>query len=166
MGTCDFISEKIGPKVFRQTCRYCGRVVKVPTENYTSNENCKSPDAPDRKTVIMRFNNGPGTKLIEVTHELGFKAEKGCGCNSLAARMNRWGVEGCRGEHREQIIRHLRKRAAEAGWLDYGRAAVHAVMHATWYDPRDPAPGMLEEACRRSEAALAELARSPQRAEE
>ncbi len=161
MGTCDYIADQIGPKVWRQTCRYCGHVEKVSAENYQSNRPCPSPDAPDRHTQLAILGHGPGVYLIQVTHELGFKDEKGCGCNSLAAKMNRWGMALCRGEHREEILEHLRKRAAEAGWIETGLAGARMLAHLKWYNPLDPCPSMLEEACRRSESAIAELPSPP-----
>ena len=50
----------------------------------------------------------------------------GCGisqpcitCGSFASQMNRWGVDGCDGQHRETIIEHLKKQAKQATWSQW-----------------------------------------------
>jgi hypothetical protein len=68
--------------------------------------------------------------------------------------MNKWGVEGCSGEHREEILRHLRSQAGKLGWVDTMKAVALSVVNGMAFslDPTDPASGLLDEAVRRQVA--------------
>lgn len=93
----------------------------------------------------------PGSELTSLLASLGLHGSGGCGCASLAARMDAWGVAGCR-ERREEILAHLREKAAGAGWLETLKAGYLALSQGLLFDPLDPAPGLLDEALRRAEA--------------
>lgn len=96
---------------------------------------------------------GPGTELKALLASLGLTPPGGCGCDDLAARMDAWGVAGCR-ERREDILARLRANAAKVGWLAKLKAGALAVAVGLAFrlDPRDPYPGLLDEAIRRAEA--------------
>lgn len=68
--------------------------------------------------------------------------------------MNKWGVEGYSGEHREEILRHLRSQAGKLGWVDTMKAVALSVINGIAFslDPTDPASGLLDEAVRRQAA--------------
>lgn len=61
------------------------------------------------------FLQGPGTQLKRILETFGITAQSGCGCDSMVARMNRWGVAGCR-EHLPEIVAHLEHEAKARGW--------------------------------------------------
>jgi hypothetical protein len=69
---------------------------------------------PPRKPYVEP--TGPGTELKRILAMLGITDTSGCGCADMLRRMNRWGVAGCR-EHRQEIVDHLRAKAAERGWV-------------------------------------------------
>ncbi len=92
---------------------------------------------------------GPGTELSRLITELGLSAVKGCGCNAVAAKMNKWGVAGCE-EHREEILAELRKNKAHLTWLETLKAGVKSLAAGLVLNPLDPAPGLLDEAIRRA----------------
>ena len=96
---------------------------------------------------------GPGEELRLLLRELGLRGRSGCYCASLARGMNAWGVAGCR-ERRGEIVAHLRRAQARAGWVEKVKAAALAVASGLAFklDPLDPAPGLLDEALRRAEA--------------
>ena len=91
---------------------------------------------------------GPGSHLKKLLAELGVKTGSSCGCNAMAAKMDAWGVEGCR-FHRPEIVEHLR---SQATWREKIAVAIGAVTTAaTWLNPLDAAGSLLDEACRRCE---------------
>lgn len=97
---------------------------------------------------------GPGTELKELLTSLGLtEAASGCmgGCGGFAAQMNLWGVQGCR-ENRDAIIRRLNDESKKVGWLDKLKAAKEAGKQFLFFNPFDPAPGLLDEAIRRAES--------------
>lgn len=56
-----------------------------------------------RKSKHKVSSGGQGRELLAVVKELGI-AHPGCGCKSVAGRMNAWGVDGC-WSNREQLLR-------------------------------------------------------------
>lgn len=58
-----------------------------------------------------------GSRLKQRIADLGYVAEQGCGCNSLAANMDRWGIDGCR-KRIDEIVDHLEEQAKKAGTLE------------------------------------------------
>lgn len=109
---------------------------------------------------------GPGTELHGLLLSLGIRPQ-GCGCNSLAAKMDSLGVAWCR-EHRAELVEHLRAEAAKRSWWERLRAAGLAVVTGVAFriDPADVMGSLLDEACRRAEKATtphpAESGTSPQ----
>lgn len=55
----------------------------------------------------------PGTELAKLIPS--WLKREGCGCKSFAAKMNRWGVDGCR-QRREEILDHLESQARQFTW--------------------------------------------------
>lgn len=104
-------------------------------------------DLPAR--LVGRRRQAPGAELARLIRSLGLRGESGCGCDDLAARMDAWGVGGCQ-RHREEILAHLRGRAAGLGWPDKLRAAGRAALRGLVVNPLDPASSLLDEALRRA----------------
>lgn len=98
---------------------------------------------------------GPGWHLRQILKSVGIEAtEAGCGCRSLAARMDRGGVQWC-DRNAAEIVARLRENYAKLGWAARLKAAALSVGSGLAFrlDPLDPAPGLLAEAIRRAEAA-------------
>lgn len=94
--------------------------------------------------------DGPGSELERVLKEHRL-TRVGCGgCQGLRKRMDRWGPAGCR-DRREQILARLRRAYRELTPAETAAAAWHALWSGLAFkvDPRDPAPGLLDEALRR-----------------
>ncbi len=70
---------------------------------------------------------GPGTALHHLIEQLGFTPQEACGCEAMIANMNKWGVDGCRGEHRKEIIERLETKRAEASITAKAKAGVLAL---------------------------------------
>jgi hypothetical protein len=121
----------ITPCVFEQTnggfrCVTCNRIVRS-----------KSPKPP---VAVCRKSKGyknpkpsirplPGDELAAILRDwLGIEAESGCGCKSMAARMNALGPDWCEGEGMDEILATMRaehgKRLADGRtrlpWTDFG----------------------------------------------
>lgn len=60
--------------------------------------------------------DGPGTRLKKILASMGIHDTAGCGCENMLRKMNAWGPDGCR-THRQEIVDHLRAKAAERGWM-------------------------------------------------
>lgn len=90
-----------------------------------------------------------GDRLKEVLGELDIDERDGCGCASMAAKMNFWGVAGCEA-NRKEILCHLRKSARERGWQVACWAALLAIRKAKWLNPLAPFASLLNEAMRRA----------------
>lgn len=58
----------------------------------------------ERRSVKTIPVGGPGTELTKIIPN--FFSSTGCGCNAYAAKMDRWGVEGCRKKF-DKIVDHL-----------------------------------------------------------
>ncbi len=57
---------------------------------------------------------GPGTELKRLLKRLSILGTGRCGCNSMAAKMDRWGPDGCREpENRAEILDQMQKEAAK-----------------------------------------------------
>ena len=95
---------------------------------------------------------GVGTELTAVLKLLGLGESAGCSCKKWQRRMDAWGVAGCR-ERRAEIEDHLRGEAKKVGWARSLVAGAKAVAAGLVLNPLDPAPGLLNEAIRRAEAA-------------
>ncbi len=50
-----------------------------------------------------------GTALASLIPDWAVANKEGCGCRDFEAKMNRWGIAGCVGEHYDEIIEHLVK---------------------------------------------------------
>lgn len=50
--------------------------------------------------------SGPGAELGKLIPDWLAKQSKGCGCNNLSKRMDRWGVAGCKAK-REFIVQRV-----------------------------------------------------------
>lgn len=91
--------------------------------------------------------SGPGTELKKIFVALGFDGYKGCGCESLAARMDRLGPEGVR-ERLGEIKCELRKKRKLVGFLAMLKPMLKALeLGLPW-----TIEGLILEACDRAEA--------------
>lgn len=72
---------------------------------------------------------GPGTELKAIFEQHEIPACQAC--HDLAAKMNGWGVGGCR-ERTEEIVEEILPRARE--WVKHNRPWVHALL-----------PGLIED---------------------
>ncbi len=70
---------------------------------------------------------GPGTALHRLIEQLGFTLQEGCGCQGMIANMNKWGADGCRGEHRQEIIERLETKRAAASIAAKAKAGILAL---------------------------------------
>lgn len=123
------------------TC-VCGRVYATSRSKPTLQEPALSAPA-----------DGPGTELKAMLAEIGVEAWEGCGCESLADDMNRWGAEGCR-EHRQTIVSHLKRKAGELPLLDLVKTPAR-VLRGSWAEAisiLDPWGSLVDEAIRRAAA--------------
>ncbi len=68
---------------------------------------------------------GPGKELHGLLTQLGFSIG-GCSCKSWIAKMNRWGVDGCR-QNRQQIVDHLTSMKDAASLTEKLKAGALAV---------------------------------------
>jgi hypothetical protein len=95
---------------------------------------------------------GPGTHLKSLLAQLGVRPSSVCECNRRAEQMDGWGVAECRA-NADEILGWLRKEQQKRSWTEKLTAAANAVMTGLAFrlDPRDPAPGLLDEALRRAE---------------
>jgi hypothetical protein len=92
---------------------------------------------------------GPGTELKKLLTELGTNLALNCGCNSYAAQMDQWGVDGCR-ERRAEVIAHLTNQWKNLGWWDKVRLGTRALVKG-YASPSDPVGYLVDEAIRRAE---------------
>lgn len=96
-----------------------------------------------------------GSELMELFGGLGFTPDK-CGgkCREMAIKMNAWGREGCRGEHREEILTHLKTAYSKLTYADVVNAAASSVWSgmALRIDLGDWFGSLLDEAIRRATA--------------
>ena len=117
-----------------------------------------------RRIPIPRdFAPGPGTQLENLLKLLGIAPRQGCGCASLRAEMDRWGIQGCT-LHRDAILERLRNQARQYSWRDRLKAAALAAVTGLAFklDPLDPFPGLLDEALRRAERHELQFVRTEQ----
>ena len=93
---------------------------------------------------------GVGTELKDIIKTLGFPlcAVK---CKELMQAMDEWGPAGCH-LSRDTILAQLRETQARLKWTEKVKAGVNAVRSGLAFklDPLDPAPGLLDEAIRRT----------------
>lgn len=92
-----------------------------------------------------------GTQLHAALTQLGVKPVTGCGCSRMIAKMNAWGVDGCR-EHRTEIIEHLRKAYKQTSTAELLAAAAKAVTSGLAFklNPLDPLGSLVDLAIERA----------------
>ena len=93
---------------------------------------------------------GVGQEVKVILASLGFGVGN-CRCDELARKMDEWGPDGCDGEHREEIEKHLRDEAAKHQWVKRLLAVLKAVEIglAKKINPTNPVRSILNEAIRR-----------------
>lgn len=118
---CDFEPAAGGSFV----CRRCGRVRTPRTGRPARAPKARCPAGPPPSERELRLRSEarraleslPGYQLaVLITAVLGQEAMPGCGCGSMIAAMNAWGVAGCR-EHLDEIVDRLVTVATEKDWL-------------------------------------------------
>lgn len=76
--------------------------------------------------AYIPIQHGPGTELRKLTDSLQIHGKCGGKCGEMLAKMNTWGVDGCR-EHRAEIVAHLAKAYHGLTWAEVSKAATGAV---------------------------------------
>lgn len=142
MSQCDFEQLPDG----RWQCRdpECGYVTKRAYDR-PPNSNCKKKlraASGARPYVPIR---GPGAWLLRLFAEINVTPKPECHCSEYAAKMDAWGVEGCR-ERRAEIISHLKDDAAKYGLGEWAVAG----WTAFWQGKPLSLGGLVDEAIRRA----------------
>jgi len=90
---------------------------------------------------------GVGTNLKTLLARLGVRPHPDCSCELLAELMDDLGPEGCR-EHRENLLKLMRKNQKKYGWADYLKAGTNMIMLGWIFklNPLDPLPDLLDKA--------------------
>lgn len=167
-GDCPRWGEKVGPLAWglcggtgctparseafrRQRDAKAGRprAVALPAAAPVERPKAKPAPAPKPKPA-----GGPGTELKRLLESLGLPAA-GCeGCGGWAAKMDAWGVTGCRvPANRAAVLGRLRESQAELGWAAKLTAAANMpVGLAARLLAADPAEVLYDEAVRRAAA--------------
>lgn len=99
------------------------------------------------KAGSRRAAGGMGTELKALLASLGITGQQGCGCDDRAARMDAWGLAGCKAR-RAEILDWLDQQAAKLGWWEKAKAGALAVLGGL---PLTTA-GLFDEAARRAKA--------------
>lgn len=100
-----------------------------------ANNKLKPPPTPSiDKECVRKKQYGPGVALKEIITELEVGQWEGCRCESRAAQMNAWGVEGCK-EHRTEIVGWLKESANQLSWLDKLKVAKSLAFSVNLLDP-------------------------------
>lgn len=92
---------------------------------------------------------GPGTELKLLLQELGLTEEQGCGCDTHAAQMDAWGVEGCH-EHKDEIRQWLNEARGKTRMGKKLKAMVNMTIRGLYLSPYDPIGNLIDEAIRRA----------------
>lgn len=138
-------------------CKVCGKVRKLGANHFPFACSCgmriRSPQAEQAAPPVVQLR--PGGALTILLHSLGINPGD-CGCKSMAAKMNAWGVDGCR-QNREKIVKHLKQEAKKRDWPCIIAAAAKAVTSglALRINPLDPFGSLIDEAIRRAESTTA-----------
>jgi hypothetical protein len=149
MSRCQFKKSGGESGRFLYRCSVCEREV--------SSKQAKPPSAICRTSSLHAANklpplvpppppkHGVGSELAALFAEYGIVKRSGCGCNDWIGRMNAWGPSGC-GEHREEILAHLRKSYDLTTFWERARAAAVAWLNGL----PTSLPAVLDEASRRA----------------
>ncbi len=131
MSNCvfEFTGRKDGER-FVHRCTKCEREVRGKYQERAPKANCKVATEEEAKIVrpLTLPPSGPGTEMAAMLREMGIKKKSGCGCDDWVAKMNAWGVEGCKAR-RAEIVEHMKKaydlsdywtkaKAAALAWLN------------------------------------------------
>lgn len=129
----------------------CGHVGKDGSDSAAVTEEEQARLKEPRPIQIRRtpYQKKPGDYLHEIIASVGGKASEGCGCESLVAKMNQWGADGCR-ENRQAIVAKLQENAKKLGWWETVTMGAK-LMQEPWFNPLDPAGSMVDEAIKRAE---------------
>lgn len=108
---------------------------------------------------------GPGSELKKLLSSIGINSKPNCSCNAFAAKMDRWGVDGCY-IRSENIVSKIRQNAKDWGWgsikdmlkpaHNSDQLTVKEKLTAAWksirtglvftINPLDPFPGLVQKA--------------------
>ena len=114
----------------RMTPRYCGMYQTRPDYRQAWDEG-RGPGQVVKTHAARDAPNkcGPGTELKRLLKRLFIRDTGGCGCNAMAAKMNRWGCDGCReSDHRAEILDCMAKEAAKRKYLPFVRIAADGML--------------------------------------
>jgi hypothetical protein len=103
----------------------------------------------EAKKVKKNRKKGPGTILERKIKEFGYRHSAGCGCQSMVAKMNRWGAKGCR-EHMQEIVDHLIQAGKKTGWI----ARLALTLPVADQISRQVIQGIVEQAINESDSSM------------
>ncbi len=120
---CKWVELERLPDGIRYYCEVCGfgnpspamidRVGHFPDQIYRECDKDKS--------------FGPGTALHRLIEQLGLRSQECFGCQGMIANMDKWGAEGCRGEHWQEIVERLENKFAELSLAAKAKAGILAL---------------------------------------
>lgn len=84
--------------------------------NRTYFEGGPEPEPPPSSPPPLLFASGPGTELSKLIPEIF--SSSSCNCKKYAAKMDRWGVEGCEARF-ERIVKRLVIRSRRKAFIKY-----------------------------------------------
>ena len=155
MMLCDFAYVSAEGGGYAATCKVCGRIVKTRTTKAAAS--CRAdPNRPSPQELMQAAGvlsdqppivGGAGTELKALLASwLGITADPGCGCNSMAVRMDALGPDWCESDAGlAEILATMRDEHAKR-WAD-GRTKL------PWTD--FGATQLVRLACRRARAKAA-----------
>lgn len=131
---CDFNNPTM-------TCGLCGTKART----VDTQANCRMRP----RIIAIIPTEGPGRELEKLLKAKGANPDDACGCEYLRDEMNRLGVDGCRGQF-DNLSERLRQTIKKTGWGQWFKVAASSVAQLDFYNPADPAPGLIREAIRRA----------------
>lgn len=121
-GKCEFVFAK-----GRAVCTKCRRRIRASEEESPLLQRNCTADGWQAPRVVTPP-NGPGAELAKILASWKITPKPGCPCKSIAARMNAWGVAGCR-EHLGELVDEIAADAPRWGFED-GPETRELVRHA------------------------------------
>jgi hypothetical protein len=135
---CQFVYSDAGDGRYHANCTICHRSLRTRTTKAVAA--CRSNSrsyAPEEVMQAAGFvpngaviTSGPGTELAAILRDwLGIESEAGCGCRSMASRMDALGPDWCESEAglseilavmRDEHAKRLADGRTRLPWTDFG----------------------------------------------